>query len=97
MDKKTNLESESVIQSYLNENYNNIRSYMFWNGFMNSSDYDIYKFLFKELELSKYCSKKVCDYYQDRDRHAEYFRKYKNNDELCQYIADIISKGIGVN
>ena len=83
MDKKTNLEY-----------YNNIRSYMFWNGFMNSSDYEIYKFLFKELELSKYCSKKVCEHYKDRDRHAEYFRQYKNNDELCQYIADIISKGV---
>ena len=38
--------------------YNDIRSYMFWGGFMNMSDYECNKFLFKELNLEKYCPKK---------------------------------------
>ena len=73
------------------KDYNNIRSYMFWGGFMNMSDYECNKFLFKELNLEKYCPKKVCDYYKDRDRHAVFFKKYKDNEELLSYIANILT------
>ena len=36
-------------------------------------------------------TKKVCDYYKDHDRHAEFFKKYKDNEELLSYIADILT------
>ena len=83
--EETNMSREIV------DSYNNIRSYMFWGGFMNMSDYECNKFLFKELNLEKYCPKKVCYYYKDRDRHAEFFKKYKDNEELLSYIANILT------
>ena len=85
------IKEETYLSRAIVDCYNNIRSYMFWGGFMNMSDYECNKFLFKELNLEKYCSKKVCDYYKDHDRHAEFFKKYKDNEELLSYIADILT------
>ena len=85
------IKEETISSREIVDCYNDIRSYMFWGGFMNMSDYECNKFLFKELNLEKYCPKKVCDYYKDRDRHAEFFNKYKDNEELLSYIADILT------
>ena len=85
------IKEESYLSREIVDCYNDIRSYMFWGGFMNMSDYECNKFLFKELNLEKYCPKEVCDYYKDIDRHAEFFKKYKDNEELLSYIADILT------
>ena len=71
--------------------FDHIISYLFWGGFMSKSEKETNAYIFKQLELDKYCDKTICNYYKDVDKHADFFKQYENDEELRAYIADQLS------
>ena len=68
-----------------------IYSFLFWGGFMNKDQKDVNKYIFKMLNLDRFCDKTICNYYKDIDKHADFFKQYEKNEELRAYIADQLS------
>lgn len=67
--------------------FDHIISYLFWGGFMSKSEKETNAYIFKQLELDKYCTDKVCNFYKERNKHVDFFKKYKDDEEFKKYVA----------
>lgn len=77
----------------LERKFANITSYLYWGGFMNRKRDDLYKYIFKSLNLEKYCDdQRIIDHFTDIDKNKKFFEQYKDDEEFCKYACKYIMK-----
>lgn len=73
----------------------NISSHLYWSGFQGKGRFELYKYIFKSLNLEKYCNDiEVIRYFQDVDKNTSFFKEYKEDTDFCNYACNYITKWV---